>query len=176
MDTIKNCNTGSIDELKEKRKVITIIRQYINTFGEKLQTVYVNKSSFEKKLFIMNIDQLNVILEDIRINLNLDRNKNSFNNIVEFSLKGIEQVGSYSGYNMDGLTNELMNDPQFILDLQIISCEIDVSAYINPKMSALLKVVKTGYMQNKKHEIKQNVSNVINDQKLELIKNLEVKK
>jgi hypothetical protein len=35
-----------------------------------------------------------------------------------------------------------MNDQDFLLDLQIISCELDLSKYLNPKSSAFLKVVR----------------------------------
>ena len=67
-----------------------------------------------------------------------------------------------------------MKDPDFILDLQIISCEIDMSQYINPKTSALLKVVKKMYQKNKENEIKKQIDNVLNDQiKLDKIKNLK---
>jgi len=50
-----------------------------------------------------------------------------------------------SGYDVSGLTDDLYSDPQFIYDLQIISCELDISKYINPKTSVLLKVVRKAY-------------------------------
>ncbi len=71
------------------------------------------KSTFEKKLFIQNIDQLRVVIENIRITLNLSRNKQIFNNCVEFGLRGFETLSNYSGYDISGVTDELMNDPDF---------------------------------------------------------------
>ena len=175
IDTIKNVNNaGTIDELKEKRSLIIIIRQYINTFPKELNNIYGKKNEFEKKLFIMSIDQLKIILENIRVELNLSRNKEIFITTVSTGLKAIETVSNYSGYDVHGLEDELMKDPDFILDLQIISCEIDMSQYINPKTSALLKVVKKMYQKNKENEIKKQIDNVLNDQiKLDKIKNLK---
>ena len=175
IDTLQNCNNiGNIDELKEKRSSIIIIRQYINTFPEQLKNIYQNKSLFEKKIFTMNLDQLNVILEDIRITLNLSKNKQTFNNIVQFGLNGFENISKIAGYNIDGLTEELMKNPDFRLDLDIISCEIDMSKYINPKTSAFIQVVKQAIIQNKKYEIKSKLDNLFNDpSKIDLLKNLK---
>jgi len=41
-----------------------------------------------------------------------------------------------------------MNDEEFILDLQIIAAETDLSKYLNPRSSAFLKVVKKMYVLN----------------------------
>ena len=175
IDTIKNVNSGgTLDELKEKRSLIIIIRQYINTFEKELINIYGRKNDFEKKLFTQSIDQLKIILENIRIQMNLNRNKDMFINGVSIGLKGLETISNYSGYDVTGLEYELMNDPNFLLDLQIIQAEVDISKYINPKVSALLKVVKKMYQKNKENEIKKQMDNVINDkEKLEKIKNLK---
>ena len=176
LDTIKNVNSGgSIEELKEKRSVIIIIRQYCNTFPEQLKNIIgIKKSDFDKKLFNMNIDQLNLILENIRVEMNLNRNAELFNTGVSVGLKGLETISKYSGYDVEGLEKELMNDRDFLLDLQIIQAEIDMSKYINPKSSAFLKVVRRMYMLNQQNEVKKQLDNVLNDpNKLNEIKNLK---
>ena len=71
MDTIKNCNIAeNIDELKEIRSTIIIIRQYINTFPDDLKQIYSpNKFIFEKKYisdkyqfyYILNIDLILIL-------------------------------------------------------------------------------------------------------------------
>ena len=63
IETIKNCNTGPIEEIKEKRSLIIIIRQYINVFTKELINIYLNKSIFEKRLFSLTVDQLKLILD-----------------------------------------------------------------------------------------------------------------
>ena len=165
MDTIKNCNVAeNLDELKEIRHHIIIIKQYINTFPNDLKQIYGNnKYIFEKKLFTLNLNQLKVILEDIRICINLKTNKNSFMNLSQIALKGIETISNYSGYDVSGLEQELMNDESFIMDIQIISCELDISKYINPKTSAFIKVIRKMHMINKQNQMKQTINNLNNN-------------
>ncbi len=176
LDTIKNITqAGTIDELKQKRNLIIIIRQYINSpkFTNTLKNIYVNKTAFEKKLDFLSIDQLKVLLENIRITINLSRNRDLFTTTIQVGLKGIETISTYSGYDVSGLTEDLMKDEDFLIDLEIISAETNLSNYINPKQSAFLKVVKRMYMKNKENKIKKDYENVLNDKdKLEKIKNL----
>ena len=77
--------------------------------------------------------------------MNLSRNKEIFKNGISIGLKGIETISNFCNFNVKGLTEELMQDNQFQSDLQIISCETDLTKYINPRSSAFLKVVKTMY-------------------------------
>lgn len=178
MDTIKQVNdAGSVDELKEKRTIIIMIRSYILTFEKQLQNIYGNnKSQFEKQLFLLDINKLKIILENIRVQMNLSRNKEIFTNGITIGLKGIEKISNYVGFDLNGLTDELMQDSNFQLDLQIISCEIDLTAYVNPKSSAFLKVLRKAYEINTKNELENKMSSIINDQnKFERINNLDKK-
>jgi len=177
MDTIKNVqDAGSIDELKQKRSLIIIIRQYINTFEQELKNIYVVKSTFEKKLFIQSISQLQIILEDIRTTLSVSRNKEVFFNCIEAGLRGFETISNYSGYDITGVANELMNDPDFLIDLKILSCEIDISRYVNVKTSVFLKLIKKTYSKHQENNIKKQLDNVLNDKnKIDKILNLDKK-
>ena len=67
--------------------------------------------------------------------MNLNRNKDIFYNVVNTGLIGFEKIACYTGYDINGLTDDLMKDPDFQYDLKMISCEIDLSKYINPKSS-----------------------------------------
>ena len=119
LDTIKNVQNieDDIEVIKRKRHLIIIIRQYVNNFSEELKNLYDNKKVFEKKIFNLSVPQLEVILENIRSELSLMRNKDQFKTIMEFGLRGAESVCVYSGYNITGLTDELLNDESFKLDL-----------------------------------------------------------
>ena len=69
-----------------------------------------------------------------------------------------------------------MSDPDFMMDIKMISCEINASDYINPKSSAFLKIVKKVYQKNQENKIKNQIDNVLNDKnKLEKIINLDKK-
>ena len=76
------------------------------------------------------------------------------------AIKGIETVSNYSGYDVSGLENELMNDPDFLLDLQIISCELDLSKYLNPKSSCFLKLVRKMYVLNAKNKMNKTINDI----------------
>jgi len=76
------------------------------------------------------------------------------------AIKGIEAVSNYSGYDVSGLENELMNDENFIMDLQIISCELDLSKYLNPKSSCFLKIIKKMYVLNAKNKMNKTINDI----------------
>ena len=178
MDTIKNVSTGDdLDTIKLKRKIIIKIRLYLKECEEDLKTLYTNKSNFERSLYTQNIDQLNIILEDIRITLNINRNKPVFFNCVETGLRTMETICNYSNFDITGTTDELMNDPEFLYDLKLMSCEINMTDYINPKTTAFMKIMKKVYVKNNENKIKKQINNVINDPaKLEKIINLDKNK
>ena len=92
MDVIKNVDNldEDIETMKKKRHLIILIKQYINNFPKELTNIYNNnKSSFDKKLYILNQHQLELILENIRIELSINRNKQNFQDCFEFSLRGV---------------------------------------------------------------------------------------
>ena len=97
--------------------------------------------------------------------------------LVTNCLRGAEMVGKYSGYDIDGLSEDLLKDPDFIMDLQLISCEIDLSKYIDPKKAVFLKILKKAYEKRHENNIKNNVNNFLNDpEKINRIKNININK
>ena len=177
IDTIKQVNTGDdIDSIKMKRHLITKIKQFCNEFPEELRSVYINKINFDRKLLTLTEIQLRLILEDIYININLMRNKTMFSNCVHTGLKSFEIISNYIGFDITGVSDDLFNDQDFLFDLRVISCEIDMSKYINPKSAAFMKVIKKVYQKHQENKIKNQINNVINDPvKLEKIINLDKK-
>ena len=177
IDIIKNTNidNGDINDLKERRSTIIIIKQYINTFPKELISIYTpNKIIFEKKLFTLDINKLKTILEDIRCTISLSSNKQNFITLSSTILKGIEKIACYSGYDVENLEQELMKNPEFIYDLNILQCEIDVSKYINSKSSVFLKIVRKMYTLQQENKIKSQVNEIINNEDiLEKVKNLK---
>ena len=97
--------------------------------------------------------------------------------MVEFGLNGFEKVATFSGFDLSGLSSDLMNDEEFVLDLKMISCEIDLSQYINPKRSAFLKVFKKVHLKYNENKIKKKVNDIFNNpETLQKIKDLDKKK
>jgi len=159
-DVIKNIDVcWNIDEMKEKRSLIIIIRQYIGTFKKELSELNIN----EKLLFNYDIMKLKILLENIRIELNLKKNSTLFIDTAKNILVGYEKVLCYSGIDIKGVSEELLNNPDFIYDLQMISCEIDISRYINPKTSAFMKVVQSSYYKYEQNNIINKFNEKINN-------------
>jgi len=172
-----NNNPGDIDEMRLKRGIIIRIRQYINKYPLVLKIIYGSKKhEFEKKLYNLSVEKLNIILENIRVEMTLHKNSSIFMNIVETGLRSYEKISSYSGYNIDGLTDSLLLDKEFLDDMDQIACETDLSQWINPKSSAFFKVMRTTYQKYKENEVKDKIDNIVNDKdKLDKIKKLDKK-
>ncbi len=84
-----------------------------------------------------------------------------------------EKTQNYSGINITGLADEQLQNDDFKMDLMIISAEINISDYINPKTSALIKVVKKSYEKYNENKIFCQLNNNLNDiNKLEKLKSL----
>jgi hypothetical protein len=43
-----------------------------------------------------------------------------FEDIIHMGLNGLEKAGNIIGYDLEDMTKELMNDPEFQYDLKII--------------------------------------------------------
>ena len=100
IETIQNLECNNVDELKERRKQIIIIRQYLNTFPNELKSLYINKTIYEKKLYNLSIEQLRMILENIRVLINLNRNRSMFQDIMKITLTTGETILNKSGLNI----------------------------------------------------------------------------
>lgn len=138
-DFVKNISASNADELQTKRSLIIVIRQYIQNFHEKLKCIYGgNETAFNKKLITLNVQQLELVLENIRFELNLKRNHYIFYNTFEFLATSFEGLmKNVVGINVDDGYAELKKDPNFQMDLLMVASEIDVSKYVNPKTSLL---------------------------------------
>ena len=69
-----------------------------------------------------------------------------------------------------------MNDQDFLYDLRLMSCEVNMTEYINPKTTAFMKIIKKVYLKSNENKIKNKINGVINDPvKLEKIINLDKK-
>jgi hypothetical protein len=111
------------------------------------------------------------------VELNLQKNNSLFIDTCKNLLVGYEKLMVYSGINLKGISEDLMNDPSFIYDIQILSCEVDISKYINPKTSCLFKILQSSYMKYEQNKIIENLENKINnDDVLNKLKNININK
>ena len=71
--------------------------------------------------------------------MSIKSNKQNFMMVSSNVIKGIEMISTnYCNYDVSGLHDILMKDEDFIQDLNIISCECDISRYLNNKSFYLL--------------------------------------
>jgi hypothetical protein len=87
-----------------------------------------------KSLYNLPMDKLEVILENIRSHLNIKRNADNFEKIMSTAIIGFEKIGPKMGLHIEGLYEDLINDLEYQELCLLVSSEIDISKYINPKM------------------------------------------
>ena len=63
--------------------------------------------------------------------MSLINNKANFLTLSSTIIKGGEMISTrFLNYDITGLESQLMSDPDFVMDLKIISAELDLSKYI----------------------------------------------
>jgi len=159
---IHDIKADNKDELKLKRTNMIIIRQYLNTFDNELKKIYGNnKEKFIKNLMSLNNNELLCILEQIRCELNIKRNSNIFENVIQTGAITFENI-LLKIFNIDvvGCFDEMKNDPEFSYELAIIACEYDISSYLDPKKVLFIKMIKNYYLKYKENKIMQQLKNI----------------
>jgi len=108
-------------------------------------------------LLAKSIEELKIILENIRFELNISRNHYIFFNSLETGANFFEFFASmYLDVNLNGTYADLKQDPNFTLDLLMVASEINVSDYIDPKMSLFLQLFKSYYCKIAKKKLLNN--------------------
>lgn len=127
-----------------------------------------NNGIFIKKLIYQSVSKLQIILENIRYELNLKRNKSMLLTSFEFGCRTLEK-GSKMLFDIDieGGYDELMKDDDFKIDLLMMSSEIDISSYISPKILVFMKLIKNYYTKYNMNKIAKKIPDIkIDDNKL----------
>ena len=140
--------------------------------------IYINKDIFKNQLYQLSINDINIILEKILIELNLSTNNDIFFNAITNGLRGIEFIGKKTGFDLDNITNELMNDEDFKLTLKMVACELDITKYMNPRRAALMFLVKKIYEKHFLNKLKNDTTNNMfknNEKNIDELKKLEDK-
>jgi len=180
-EIIKNVQDDDEKNMKSKRSKIIIITQYIENFQKELKTIYGNnKDTFCKKLYTLNLAQLNIIHENIKCSLNIKRNFTLFNNTLQVFFNSVEKMISVYLQNdcLIGTYDDLLkNDIEFNYTLKMLSCEHDLSKYLSPKLSLIIHLLKSYYMKyamlkinntknidpNKLSEFQNKLKNILNN-------------
>lgn len=104
----------------------------------------------------------------------MKKNSDLFLNTAKTAIIGYEKVMCYSGIDINGVSEELLKDENFLYDLKMISAEIDLSKYINPKSSAFIKLLQKSYSKYEENKIIKNVEKKLDDKNLlDKLKNIK---
>jgi len=152
------------DDWQQRKKLIIYIRQYIQNFRDKLKCIignnYVQQKEFEKSLPQFNTNDLTVILENIRFELNIERNSKTLLSSVESVLRTIENVASIMKIDITGSANELLQNEDFMHDLKMASCEINISEYITPQRSLFMRGLTVYYKNYYSNKLKNKINDI----------------
>jgi len=115
---------------------------------------------------------MQIILENIRFELNLKRNHYLFFNTLEVAATTFEKFASlYFAIDFNGCYAELKQNPEFEMDLLMVASEIDINQYINPKTSLFMHIIKSYYMKYAENKMQTQMSTQnINPEKLQEFK------
>lgn len=151
-----NIPSGSVDDLKKRRSKIIVIRQYIQNFKNELQSVIgPNEKQFIAKLITKSFEDLDIIYNNIRFELNLKTNEQNFYRTVEIGAVNLEKLVSMCGFDISGGYDAIKNDDDFKMTLKMIASETDISSILSPKHMLFIQLIKSYYMQYNKNKIEK---------------------
>jgi len=123
------------DNKAKHQSLILQIRNYIECFPDKLRKIYGDKDSFTKNIFFKSNEDLEIILESIRVELSVLTHLNTFMNVFYMIVTGIEKSSTFLGVDMTGLTKDVESDPGFNENIKMLACEIPFN--LSPKKKIL---------------------------------------
>ncbi len=158
-----------LENYSERKSLIITIRQYINTFPEKLNSIIGDtekkQEKFIKNLFFLQVEQLNLIKEMITFEITLKFNGNLINDTTKNALKMTEPIFKKFGFDVDGVSDSIFDDEGFKTNFKLMCCEIDISKYLSPKRAVFFHMVKNYFLKYNLNKNKNKMQNIENELK-----------
>jgi len=152
------------DDYKERRKIIIYIRNYIENFKDRLRPIigyrHLDQENFKMNLIKYDLPNLTLILENIRFELCIKNNSKKVLNTLETLLRSLETIAMMAKIDITGSADELLKNPQFVDDVMIMSCEIDISSIINPKTSVFMATLTQFYKNYYTNKLKNKLNTI----------------
>ena len=129
------------DEKEKQKKLILIIRNYLNHFEKNLKDLisqHKTKARLLSKLFDLSIPQLERILQEIRISIVTNRSVDMFKKVSKMVIYGVEISSASFGVDMQGLSENCANDQSLNDAIVQLACEYSISN--DPKHTILLSL------------------------------------
>ena len=155
------------DTYKERKHLTIIIRNYIELFHDKLYSIVGStenqKLEFIRKLNNFSLDDLNMIKQNIIYELSVKNNYKKFLSLLDQGLSIYETVLVSLNVDISGFADDIRKNEDAQIALKMMSCEINLTDYIDPKKTILYYIV-TGsikkFQENKnKKMIEQKINN-----------------
>jgi len=140
------------DNKAKHQSLILQIRNYIECFPDKLRKIYIDKDSFNKEIFFKSNEDLEVILESIRVELSVLTHLNTFMNVFYVIVTGIEKSSTFLGVDMTGLTKDVESDPGFNENIKMLACEIPFN--LSPKKKILFLLSRACLLRYEMNRLK----------------------
>ena len=152
---LKNENPLSFDEVKEKRKLIIQIKNYVREFPQALQEF--STIDFKSK----SIPDLNNYLEEIKITV---CNKNSGGLMLgafRASCNLLENVAPVVGFDLTGLGSIAIENKAIVDSVKEISLEYQNLNYIPPEKRLALMMLQMCYSLNSVNKYNKKMDNTL---------------
>lgn len=163
----------------ERKQKIAIIRNFVQVFGEidhKLDCIIgatkTQQLEFVRKLNTITLDDLNIIIDNIKYELTIKSCTSKFLSFVNNGISIYENIAVTLGIDISGLNDELQKNEDFQTNLKILACEANIGSFIDAKKSVLFYFITGSIKQfqvnktKKLIEQKVNNNNVVQDQLL----------
>ena len=158
------------NDYTERMNKVGIIRNFIQVFGEndhKLDCIIGSTKSqqleFVKKLNNFTLDDLNIIIVNIKYELTIKSCTTKFLSFVNNGISIYENIAVSLGVDLSGLNQELQNNEDFQTNLKILACEANLGSYVDAKKAVLFYfitgTIKQFQVNKNKKLIEQKVNN-----------------
>ena len=144
---------GTENDYILKRNLVNKCKNYIDSFTDRLINIHGNDpQTFKHRLRELDCPQLEILLENIRFEINVDGGKSLFNSAFFMIIGQTENLSNNYGYNITGLSKALQANNDVHDSLKELSCQMDLSSYTTPELrlaSAVLLTALSCYNTNK---------------------------
>jgi hypothetical protein len=155
----------SVEERKEKTKLILSIRRYQAQFGKYLEC-YAEITSLDY-LRKLSIKQLSDLLDEIQIAVSCRSGASMINHFYFEGIKTAEVLAPSIGWDVRGLHNDLKENEAIHETLKEVSLKYESISYIDPLTRLGYLTLQSMYFKNKQNKTNSKIDNfdktVVND-------------
>ena len=112
----------------------------------------------------MNVEQLKILLENIKFEINAPSGQVLFNHAFFVAINQFESLSCAYQYDIKGLTDMLKQDQTVHDSLKELSCQIDLSAYTTPELRLLSSVLLCTMSVYNNNKLSKKMNDFLNEE------------